>query len=198
MAHIGMKYPVAAPWQEGNTYGDGFVVAKAINFTGTPNKNEVELYADDGMAESDKSVKDWGTSLGVDDLGLKEQAELLGHTYVEAKAAESGGEATPESVEVGTDDVAPYFGMGFYKRRRKNNVTTFTVIWLYKVQNSEPTENAETKGDTTNFQTATIEGKAYPVEVTEGGKTKMSIGKKLIFSTEAEAKAWLNKTAGIK
>ena len=34
MAHIGMKYPVAAPWQEGNTYGDGFVVAKAINFTG--------------------------------------------------------------------------------------------------------------------------------------------------------------------
>ena len=107
MAHIGMKYPVAAQWQEGNTYGEGFVVAKAINFTGTPNKNEGELYADDGMAESDKSVKDWGTSLGVDDLGLKEQAGLLGHTYVEAKAAESGGEATPESIEVGTDDVAP-------------------------------------------------------------------------------------------
>ena len=44
-------------------------------------------------------------------------------------------------------------------------MVSFTVIWLYKVQHSEPTENAETKGDTTNFQTATIEGKAYPVEV---------------------------------
>lgn len=187
MAHIGMKYPVAAEWAEGNTYSKGFVVAKAINFTGTPNKNDVELYADDGVAETDKSVKDWGTSLGVDDLSLENQAKLLGHTYVKA------GNDTPESIEIGTEDEPPFFGTGFYKRRKKNGVTTFTVIWLYKVQNSEPTENAETKGDTTNFQTASIEGKAYPVEV-EG---KMSIGKKLIFSTEAEAKAWLNKQAGI-
>lgn len=43
MAHIGMKNPVAAKWADGNKYTEGFVVAKAINFTGTPNKNEVEL-----------------------------------------------------------------------------------------------------------------------------------------------------------
>ena len=193
MAHIGMKYPVAAAWAEGNTYTEGFVVAKAINFTGTPNKNDVELYADDGVAETDKSVKDWGTSLGVDDLSLENQAKLLGHTYVKA-SGDLGGEGTPESIEVGTEDEPPFFGMGFYKRRKKNGVTSFTTIWLYKVQNSEPTENAETKGDTTNFQTATIEGKAYPVEI----NGKMSIGKKLIFDTEAKAKAWLNKQAGIE
>ena len=191
MAHIGMKYPVAAPWEEGTTYGEGFVVAKAINFTGTPNKNDVELYADDEVAETDKSVKDWGTSLGVDDLSLKNQAELLGHTYTEA--TDDAG----ESIEVGADDVAPYFGVGFYKRRRKNNVTTFTAIWLYKVQHSEPTENAETKGDTVHFQTVTIEGKAYPVSVTVDGKTKMSIGQKAVFDDEAKAKAWLNKMANI-
>lgn len=191
MAHIGMKYPVAAPWEEGTTYGEGFVVAKAINFTGTPNKNDVELFADDEVAETDKSVKDWGTSLGVDDLSLKNQAELLGHTYTEATDDDS------ESIEVGADDVAPYFGVGFYRRRRKNNVTTFTAIWLYKVQHSEPTENAETKGDTVNFQTATIEGKAYSVAVTVGEITKMSIGKKVVFDTEAKAKAWLNKMANI-
>lgn len=195
MAHIGMKYPVAAPWKEDGTYEEGFVIGKAINFTGTPNKNEVELYADDGVAETDKSLKDWGTSLGVDDTALKVQADLLGHTYKAANETE--GAATPEEMEVGADDVAPYFGVGFYKRRRKNNVTTFTVIWLYKVQHSEPTENAETKGDTVNFQTATIEGKAYPVEVGEDGKKKMSIGKKLVFKTESEARAWLNKQANI-
>ena len=191
MAHIGMKYPVAAPWKEGNTYEKGFVVGKSINFTGTPNKNDVELYADDEVAETDKSVKDWGTSLGVDDLSLKVQADILGHTYTEAT------EDVGESIEVGTDDVAPYFGMGFYKRRRKNNITSFTAIWLYKVQHSEPTENAETKGDTVNFQTATIEGKAYPVSVTVDGKTKMSIGQKAVFDDEAKAKAWLNKMANI-
>lgn len=63
----------------------------------------------------------------------------------------------------------------------------------HKTTEFEPTENAETKGDTTNFQTATIEGKAYPVEV-DG---KMSIGKKLVFDSEAKAKAWLNKQATI-
>ena len=96
-------------------------------------------------------------------------------------------------MEKGTEDEAQYIGVGFYKRRKKNGVVSFTVIWLYKVQHSEPTENAETKGDTTNFQTATIEGKAYPVEV-DG---KMSIGKKLVFDSEAKAKAWLNKQATI-
>lgn len=192
MAHIGMKYPVAAKWAEGNEYTEGFVLAKAINFTGTPNKNDVELYADDGIAETDKSVKDMGTSLGVDDLSLENQAKVLGHTYVK-ETGDSGVEGTPESIEIGTEDEAPFFGVGFYKRRKKNGVVSFTVIWLYKVQHSEPTENAETKGDTTNFQTATIEGKAYPVEV-DG---KMSIGKKLVFKTEAEAKAWLNKQAKI-
>lgn len=190
MAHVGMKYPVAAKWAEGNTYTDGMVIGKAINFTGTPNKNDTQLYADDGVAETDLTQKDWGTSLNVDDIELKIQADLLGHAYV--AAADSGD--TPESMEIGTDDVAPYFGIGFYKRRRKNNVTSFTAIWLYKVQHGEPTENAETKGDTTNFQTATIEGKAYPVEIESG---KMSVGKKAVFKTEAAAKAWLDNLAGI-
>ena len=57
MAHIGMKSPVAAQWAEGNKYTEGFVVAKAINFNGTPNKNDAELWADDGVAETDKSKR---------------------------------------------------------------------------------------------------------------------------------------------
>lgn len=195
MAHVGMKYPVAAELQDDGTYGTGFVVGKAIKFTGTPNKNDVSLYADDGVAETDKSIRDMGTSLNTDDLTLEVQAKLLGHTYTEASG--DGDSAVPESMSIGSDDVAPYFGMGFYKRRRKNNVTTYTVIWLNKVQNSEPTEEAETKGETTNFQTPTIEGTAYPLEVTSGSETKMEVGTKLVFDTEAEAKAWLNKKANI-
>ncbi len=196
MAHIGMKMPVAASWQEGNTYESGFVIGKAISFTGTPNKNDVTLYADDGAAETDLSVRDWGTSLNVDDITLKVQADLLGHTYKAASG--EGASATPEEIEIGTDDVAPYLGVGFYKRRKKNNVVSFTAIWLYKVQHSEPTEDAETKGESTNFQTPTIEGKAYPVEITDtDGNVKMSIGKKMTFTSESAAIAWLKDKAGI-
>lgn len=197
MAHIGMKYPVAAPWKEDGTYGEGFRIGMAIKFSGTSNKNDVTLYADDGVAETDKSIKDYGVSLNVDDIALKVQADLLGHGYVPASEPEEG-EAVPESMDVGSEDVAPYMGVGFYKRRKKNNVTTFTVIWLYKTQFSEPNEEAESKGESPNFQTPTIEGTAYPTPVADaGGEEKMKVVKKLVFKREADAVAWLNKMANI-
>ena len=52
MAHIGLKYPVFLP--EGAEAG--FVIGKAINYTGTPSNSDVTLYADDGIAETDKSI----------------------------------------------------------------------------------------------------------------------------------------------
>lgn len=184
MAHIGMKYVVAAPLKNDETYDPGYVVAKAIEFTGTPNTNSAVLYADDGSAETDQAVSNMGTSLNVDDVSLEVQGKLLGHTYTA-----SSGE-TPEGLVINADDVAPYVGMGFYKRRRKNGVTSFTVIWLNKVQNTAMTENAATKGETTEFQTDTIEGTSYPL-------SNGAIYEKHVLDTEAKAKTWLNTKAGI-
>lgn len=197
MAHIGMKYVVAAPLTEANgaaSWADGFVVAKAIEFSGTPNSNDVELWADDGIAETDKSLQNLETSLNVDDLSLKVQADLLGHTYTEAVAANPEATPpvaeTPEGIVIKETDTAPFVGMGFYKRRKKNGVTTYTVVWLNKVQNTRPAENAATKGETTEFQTDTIEGKSYPLVTGE-------IYEKHVFTTEAAAKAWLDDKADI-
>lgn len=191
MAHIGMKYPVAGTLGENGTYSEGFVVGKAISFTGTPTNNDVELWADDETAETDKSVQDFGVSLNVDDLSLEVYAKLLGHTHT--KATTGGSDNTPETVDIGPDDVAPYVGLAFYKRRRKNNVTTFTAIFLRKVQFSEPTEEGNTKGSSTEFQTPTIEGKAYPVAVSG----KNSIGTKAVFTAEADARAWCEEQVGL-
>ena len=190
MAHVGMKYPVAAQLNTDGTYGTGFVIGKAISFTGTPSNADVTLYADDGVAETDKGMQNIGTSLNVDDLSLKVQCDLLGHTYTAPSEATGNDPAVPEGMIVKADDVAPYFGVGFYKRRRKNNVTSFTAIWLVKVQHANPTENSATKAETTEFQTDTIEGTAYPVE--DG-----TVYEKKVFTTEAAAKAWLDEKAGI-
>ena len=193
MAHIGLKYPVFAPIIAETdagaiTYGEGFVVGKAINYTGTPSNADVVLYADDGVAESDKSITNEGVSLEADDLSLKVYADLLGHTYT-PEVTTQGSEA-PESVAVSIDDVAPYGGLGFYRRRKKNGVLSFDAIWLHKVQFAEPTTNGATKADTVTFQTRTVEGTAYP---TNAGAIK----EEAIFTTEAAAKAWINAKAGI-
>lgn len=193
MAHVGMKYPVAAKMLSDGSYDDGFVIGKAIQFTGTPANSDVRLYADDGIAETDRTLQNVGTSLNVDDIELEVMCTLLGHTYTAGTPAAGTTAEVPAKMVVNADDVAPYFGVGFYKRRRKNNVTSYTAIWLYMVQHANPTENAATKGETTEFQTETIEGTAYPIE---GG----GMYEKVVFTgtgAEASAKAWLEEKANI-
>ena len=117
-------------------------------------------------------------------------ANLLGHTYTAAAAANGNDPATPESVSVSIDDIAPFGGLGFYRRRKKNGVLSFDAIWLHKAQFSEPTTNGATKADTVTFQTRTIEGTAYP-------DSDGVIKEEAIFETEAAAKAWLDTKASI-
>lgn len=188
MAKVGLKYPVAAPLKEdGKTYDTGFVIAKAIKATVTANNNDVKLYADDGVAESDKSFKDGTLSLNVDDLALKVYADMLGHTYT---AAGTGENAEPEKVVASVDDIAPYLGVGFYGAVKRNNKPCFQAKWLKKVQFSEPNDETDTKGETVAFQTPTIEGTAFQAD---DGTWK----EQAEFATEAAARAWLNEKAGI-
>lgn len=188
MAKVGLKYPVAAPLKEdGKTYDTGFVIAKAIKATVTANNNDVKLHADDGVAESDKSFKDGTLSLNVDDLTLKVYADMLGHTYTEKGTGEN---AEPEKVVASTNDIAPYLGIGFYGEVKRNNQSYFQAKWLKKVQFSEPNDETDTKGETVTFQTPTIEGTVFNAD--DGGWKEQAE-----FTTEAEARAWLNEKAGI-
>ena len=187
MAKVGLKYPVAAPLKEDGTYDAGYVIAKAIKANVTANSNDVKLYADDGVAESDKSFKDGSISLNVDDLTLKVYADMLGHAYT---AAGTGANATPEKVVASVNDIAPFLGVGFYGEIRRNNKPLYLAKWLKKVQFSEPNDETETKGETTNFQTPTIEGTVFQAS---DGTWKEQAG----FATEEAAVEWLNEKAGI-
>ena len=170
MAKIGLKYLVAAKLNEdGTTYAKGFVVAKAIKANITANSNDVKLYADDGVSESDKSFKDGNISLNVDDLTQKVYADLLGHEY---KAANSEGNE-PETVVASADDK-----------------DSFLAKWLKKTQFSEPNDETDTKGETVTFQTPTIEGTVF--QMSDGTWKEQAE-----FTEESKAVEWLNKKAGI-
>lgn len=186
MAKIGLKHIVAAPLKEDGTYGAGYVVAKAIKATVNSNSNDVKLYADDGASETDKSFKDGSISLNVDDLRQKVYADMLGHAYTAADETQK----TPETVTASAQDVAPYLGVGFYGAIKRNNRVLHQAKWLKKVQFSEPNDETETKGETVNFQTPTIEGTVFPMD---DGSWK----EQAEFATEAEAIAWVDGKANI-
>lgn len=174
MAKIGLKYPC---YKGATTQG---VIAKAIQADIAITVNDVKLYADDAIAESDKSFQSGTLTLGIDDLSDIIQTEFLGHTVG----------TDDEIIAKGTDE-NPYVGVGFYGVKVVAGVRKFRAIWLPKVQFGEPADTNATKGDTVAFATPVLEG---AIMLDDDGTWKYE----QTFDTEAEAKTYLEGKAGIE
>ena len=179
MAKVGLKYPVYGELKDG-AHEAGKVIAEAIKANITAESNDVKLYGDDRVVESDKSFKSGKISLNVTDLPLEIYASLLGHTYTEAD----------KTVVNSGDDIAPFVGIGFYGKVQRNSKVKYVAKFVPKVQFSEPNDETETKGDTVTYQTPTIEGDIFTME---NGKWK----EEKECDTEEEARTWLNGKVGI-
>lgn len=177
MAKIGLQYLVYKGAGISPTSG---VLAKAVQADLSIQLNEAKLYADDGVAESDKSFRDGTLTLGVDDLNDTMQEELLGHAI---------DEETGEIVASGNDN-NPYVGVGFISISKKDGAQKFRAMWLPKTQFAEPSETNQTKGESTSFSTPTMTG-TIMLDDTANWKYENS------FATIAEAKTYLNTKAGI-
>lgn len=189
MAKLGLKYPVYAIGTESGSsisYADGGVIAKAISANIAITTSDVKLFADDAVAESDRSFVSGTITLNGDDLSDAVKVALLGYTEgaqvdatLDSKELSAGSSTTPATV-----------GVGFYGKRVKSGVTTYRAVWLKKVQFAEPADDYATKGDTAEFLTPTLEG---IIMVAADGKWK----EEGTFSTEDAARAWLNTKTGI-
>lgn len=176
MAKIGLKYPVACEHGASKT---GFVIAKAVQADITINSNSTKLYADDAVAEADNSFKDGTVALTIDELSQTVQCTLLGHT-----------EDENQSMVASLNDIAPYVKFGFYGAKIKDNVRMYRAVCLQKVKFSEPTDTNKTRGESTEFATQLING---TILTDDNGVWKIE----KTFTTEAEAKEWLNTQVNI-
>lgn len=177
MAKIGLKYPVYGLLTEsgtGNTYSAMKEIAKAIKADIKITKSDTDLYANDGIAESDNSVTGGTVSLEIDDLSDEVYLALMGHSKV--------GE-TDELVAKGPD-TSPFVGFGFYGRKIVHNKSKYRAIFIPKVKFAEPDDTNETKKENTTFQTQTIEGKIVLLDDATWKKEQT-------FDTEEEAKTYL-------
>ncbi len=173
MAKIGLRYPV---YKTATSQG---VIAKAIKADIAIKSNDVKLYADDALAETDKGFQSGTITLGVDNLSDIMQSDVLGHTA-------SNGEVT-----AGGADVAPYTGIGFFGVKRVSGVDKYRAVWLRKVQFAEPDDTNETKGDTIVFSTPVLVGEIM-LDDTGNWKDEKT------FDTAAEAIVYLQAKSGVK
>ena len=150
-------------------------------------RSDVRFHADDHMIDRDNSVTGASISLELAKLPAAALTDLVG--YVE------GSGTTPDLTM--TDAEAPYVGIGFVYVDRYKGTRTFIPYWYYKVQFSMGSRSFNTKGDSLEFQTESLEGQAMGVRLAADGVDSYYVRPKTPLTTEADAIAWLKAKAGI-
>ena len=126
------------------TYDAPVSLAKAMTADLSIELAEAILYADDGAAAVIKDFKSGTLSLGVDDIGSTAAQELTG------AAVDDNGVLISASENEGSP-----VAIGFRALKPDNR---YRYFWLYRVKFGVPSTNLQTKGDSINFSTPTIEG----------------------------------------
>lgn len=182
MAKIGLnnlKFGVLSESGDTAVYGAMQSLGKAVSANVSITSNSAVLYADDAIAESDNTFSNGTITLTVDDDGDTVFAPLLGHEI---------NSETGEMVR-NKNDVAPYVGVGRIINKMKNGVRLYKVEFLSKVKFSEPSQESNTHGETTEFGTQQIEGTIVTLDSGEWSKTKT-------FTTHSDALAYLANCFG--
>ena len=182
MAKIGLnnlKFGVLSEVGETVTYGAMQSLGKAVSANVSITSNSAVLYADDAIAETDNTFSAGTITLTVDDDSDTVFAPLLGHEI----DSDSGVMIRNKN------DVAPYVGVGRIINKMKNGARLFKVEFLSKVKFTEPSQESNTHGETTEFGTPQIEGTIATLESGEWSKTKT-------FTTHSAALAFLASCFG--
>ena len=147
-AIVGCKYPVYGKYTfDGSkvTHTGGKVLGKAVKVSASYEKNDVKLYADDGLVESDTSFKSGKLTAEIYGLSLEDRADLLGHTKLSPEKSGFTAKVT---------DAALYVGFGFYARRSDSKYVT---LFYSKIKFSEPKDEMETRGETIAYKNNELE-----------------------------------------
>ena len=153
---------------------------KVVDEKFAPEYNSAELYANDGLAESDYSFKKGTLTVTVADDNDELCAALLGNTDDE-------GEVTSN-----VNDVAPEFGYGHIIPKMVGGVKKYKVEFFPRVKFTKVTGDNKTRGENVEFGTTSIEGTVFPLETAINGLAVGDWEKHQTFDTLAEAETYLN------
>ena len=192
MAKIGLKCLTYAPFTGGGeyttvTYGTGsqlndYMIRADIG----EERDDVKFYADDHKIDADNAMN--GATLALELANMTDDLEKAFLGYV-AESSSSGAD-----LQV-TDASAGFVGVGFYRKERFKGAVTYKCYWFYKVQFKRDSDSVNTRGESTAFQTETVNGDVMGVTLASGGKVIYYITNRK--TTETDAVSWLKTKAGI-
>ena len=156
------------------------ILGRLIDAKINEERNSTELRADDIIAEKDKSFKSGTLNLTVDDVTDETYADVKGCTISEKEVTDN------------SEDVAPELGYGHIVTKIYKGVKSYKVEFLPRIQITKITADRKTKGESTEYNTVSIEADVMELEEPINGM-KVGDWKKIeTFATLAEAQTYLD------
>lgn len=156
------------------------VIGRLIDAKLSEEKNNTILYADDIIAEKDKSFKGGTVTITVDDVEDETYSDLKGCELTEKEVTENSG------------DIAPEIGYGHIVTKVYKGVKKYKVEFLPRIQITKITADKKTKGESIEYNTVTIEADLMELEEEINGMKVGDWHKVQTFATLTEAQEYLD------
>lgn len=196
MAKIGLSKPYYAIYSNsGNTvtYSNGGSMGKAIDVdVSIDTADDNNLYADNSVAETDRTFGSGTVSLNTDDLSHDVSKAILGLHEESITGITGITDTSPKELIYDDRQVTPYLGIGFIIKKRVGGVDAWRAVVLRKVMFSVPSDAATTQGESIEWQTPTVEG-----TIMRDDGTYHAWKSETTLSTEAQAEAYIKSKLSI-
>lgn len=197
MAIIGVSKPLYAVYSaSGNkvTYATGGVLGKLteINLEIEVSKDN-DMYADNGVAETDRTFSNGKLTLKPDDLSQEVAKAILGVQESEIGSGVSGvTDVGVKELIYDESQVTPYLGIGFIVKKKVKGVTGWRAVLLTKCMFAVPSDAATTQGESIEWQVPELSA-----TVMRDDSENHAWKKEATFTTEAQAEAYLKARLSI-
>ena len=196
MATIGVSKPYYAVYGvTGNvvSYSNGGKLGKLteVNLE-IETSEDNNLYADNAIAETDRTFSNGSLTLTPDDLSQEVSKAILG-LKEEAVGTIEGIQDT-EVKELIYDDtqVTPYLGIGFIVKKRKGGLDRWRAVVLTKCMFAVPSDAATTQGESIEWQVPELSA-----TVMRDDSENHMWKREAVFTTEAQAEVYIKNRLNI-
>lgn len=196
MAVIGLSKPYYGIYSAtGNavSYANGAVMGKAteanIEIDTTEDNN---LYADNAIAETDRSFAGGTLTLSTDDLSQDVAKAILGLTENTITGIEGVTDTSVKELVYDDTQTTPYLGVGFIVKKKVGGAYKWRAVVLSKVMFSVPADAATTQGESIEWQVPELSATI----MRDDSETHMW-KREATFTTEAQAEAYIKARLNI-
>ncbi len=196
MAVIGLSKPYYGIYSAtGNavSYANGAVMGKAteanIEIDTTEDNN---LYADNAIAETDRSFAGGSLTLSTDDLSQEVTKAILGLTETAITGIEGVTDTSVKELVYDDTQNTPYLGVGFIIKKKVGGAYKWRGVVLCKVMFSVPADAATTQGESIEWQVPELSATI----MRDDSATRMW-KREATFTTEAQAEAYIKARLNI-